>query len=154
MSRSPPLPRSPVIENNMSILKTMTPLSKPKYDNRNNNKSDSRLDYLVYSPEEPKNNMRQSSHGHISNAHHISMYSPPMSRGTSPSGPHAGLSPLESLSIAQLSALAPVSLFFLRLLIVYSFVVVVFCLLFVILFVYPVHLIKEDQILRFISSYH
>lgn len=107
MSRSPPLPRSPVIENNMSILKTMTPLSKPKYDNRNNNKSDSRLDYLVYSPEEPKNNMRQSSHGHISNAHHISMYSPPMSRGTSPSGPHAGLSPLESLSIAQLSALAP-----------------------------------------------
>ena len=39
------------------------------------------------------------------NTQMLSMYSPPMSRTTSP---NVGLSPLENLSIAQLSALAPV----------------------------------------------
>ena len=42
----------------------------------------------------------------MSNLYGLSMYSPPVSRPTSPKG----LSPLENLSMAQLSALAPVSM--------------------------------------------
>lgn len=62
-----------------------------------------RLDYLVYSPE--SSDMSRDER-RLMNESIVSMYSPPYSRKTSPNG----LSPLDNLSIAQLSALAPVSM--------------------------------------------
>jgi len=105
---------------NLSILKTVSQMPKPTIDEiitsserrRNNptimSNNRNRLDYLVYSPEEPLENefeqMRSCDQNLISNMQSLSMYSPPMTR---PHSPNNMLSPLENLSLAQLSALAP-----------------------------------------------
>ena len=82
-------------------LKTGTGLPKPKFtggsgDNESSYESSNRLDYLVYAPSK-----RASTGG--ARSREEQGHTPPYSNRGSPSG----LSPLENLSVAQLSALAP-----------------------------------------------